>query len=132
MRRIESRLRKLESALELRDRPQCRGLAVISRFVPFERKNNLGAGERVVVDWFRNSNSMTYGRERIVCDTADKGRKCKPGGYLLDVIEEIHQGCFHREITGSCQICRNTPAAAGPTHSLISSEQGVGVDHQDE
>ena len=132
MRCIESRLRKLEAQRELRDQPHCHGLAVVWWLLPFERKKNLVPPERVVVDWFRNSNSMTYGRERITCDTADKGRKCKPGGYLLDVIEEIHQGCFHREITGSCQICQNTPAAEGPTHSLISSVEGTGVDHQDE
>jgi hypothetical protein len=123
MRRIESRLRKLEARLELRNEPQCAGLAFVWHFLPLERKNNLGPGERVVVDWFRNSNSITQGRERITVDAADNGRKCKRDGYLLDVVAEIHQSCSHRESTGSCLTCRDTTVAEASSHSLLNSKE---------
>jgi hypothetical protein len=109
MRRNEFRLRKLEAQAELRDQPVCTGLANVWRHLPMERKKNLGPGERVVVDWYRNCGVMTYGRERITHDPKDQGRKCKAGGYLLDVLEELHRSCSHKDATGSCRDCVNTP-----------------------
>lgn len=122
MRQIEKRLRKLEAKLKLRDQPRCSGLACVWHFIPIERRNNLAPGERIVVDWYRNGNSMTYGRQRITDDPADQGRKCKVGGYLLDVLKEIHQNCSHRERTGSCLVCKDTPLAEEPPNSSINSE----------
>ncbi|MCU1338460.1 MAG: hypothetical protein JWO19_4041 [Bryobacterales bacterium] len=125
MRRIESRLRKLEAQREVRDQPQVRGLASVWHCVPIERKKNLGPRERVVVDWYRNQGAMTYGRERITHDPEDQGRKCKAGGYLLDVLEELHQSCSRKEVAGSCGDCVDTPVCEQrPGDSSSGSGEG--------
>jgi hypothetical protein len=54
---------------------------------------------------------MTHGRERVTQDPEDHGRACKLGGYLLDVIEELHQNCSRKHETGSCGDCEDTPVA---------------------
>jgi hypothetical protein len=110
MRRIESRIRKIEAELQLGGQPRVTGLACVWHRVPIERKKNLGPGERVVVDWYRNWGTMTHGRERVTQDPEDYGRACKRGGYLLDVLEELHHSCVHKGM-GSCGDCANTPVA---------------------
>ena len=124
MRRMEFRLRKLETELKLRNQPQCMGLACVWHYLPFERKKNLGPGERVVVDWYRNHNAQTYGRERITDDPADQGHKCKVGGYLLNVLEELHRNCSRRDSTGSCGDCKGTPVAGTPAGNFVTELRG--------
>jgi hypothetical protein len=90
-----------------------------------ERRKSMQPDERIVVDWYRNYIGVTEGRNRITTDPADQGRKCTVGGYLLDVIEEIHQSCSHREQPGYCRICKDTPVAEKKvSDSPISSEDG--------
>jgi hypothetical protein len=123
MRRIESRIRKIEAELQLGGQPRVTGLACVWHRVPIERKKNLGPGERVVVDWYRNWGTMTHGRERVTKDLEDHGRVCKRGGYLLDVLEELHQSCVSKG-RGSCGDCANTPVAeVAPAISSNTLEQ---------
>jgi hypothetical protein len=68
-------------------------------------------GERVVEDWFRDRGSMVWARERVTTETEDSGRRCPPGGYLLDVLEDFHHDCPWRTRTGVCQMCQGTPLA---------------------
>jgi hypothetical protein len=110
MRDIENRLRKLESKLKPSERPPVR-MAAVMHALPGKRKRNLAAGERIVVDWYRDFGGVIEGRERISTDLADRGRVCKRGSYLLDVIRELHQTCAHRERTGCCRVCQGTPMA---------------------
>jgi hypothetical protein len=126
MRRIESRIRKLEAQPQLDSQPEVRGLGCLWRRLPWERKQNLAPGERLVVDWYRNWGTMTHGRERVTQDPEDHGRACKRGGYLLDVLEELHQTCSRKATTGSCGQCVDTPVAESvPTSSSSTSEQGL-------
>jgi hypothetical protein len=111
MNSIDRKLRKLEMAKASREQDVCRGLAAVMHGVPRERLQTLGPGERVVIDWYRDGGGMVWGRERITNDPTDKDRKCITGGYLLDVLKEIHQGCSHRLQSGSCLICKGTPVA---------------------
>ena len=69
----------------------------------------LAPGERVVEDWFRDRGSMVWARERVTTETEDSGRRCPPGGYLLDVLEDFHHDCPWRTRTGVCQMCQGTP-----------------------
>jgi hypothetical protein len=71
---------------------------------------------------------MTHGRERITQDPEDHGRACKPGGYLLDVLEELHQNCSSKDKTGSCGDCANTPVAEQvPSDCSTSSGEGAPI-----
>jgi hypothetical protein len=111
MRNIEIRLRKLEAKLNPPEKPVVIGLAVVANALPRERKKNLAPGERVVIDWYRNVNGVSWGRERISTDPADEGRHCRRGGCLFDVIQELHQACSYRVQAGSCSTCGGTPVA---------------------
>jgi hypothetical protein len=119
MRNIENRLRKMESRLNT-EPSVCTGLAMVRHGLPRERTKNLAMGERVVVDWFREIGGTLWGRERISSDPADQGRVCKKGGYLLDVIQEVHGGCRFREHIGACQTCEGTPVAEGRPQQPLS------------
>jgi hypothetical protein len=83
MRNIEIRLRKLEAKLNPPEKPVVIGLAVVANALPRERKKNLAPGARVVIDWYRNVNGVSWGRERISTDPADEGRHCRRGGLPL-------------------------------------------------
>jgi hypothetical protein len=74
-----------------------------------EQESALAPGERVVEDWFRDCGSMVWARERLTTDTEDVGRRCPPGGYLLDVLEDFHAQCPWRTRTGVCRMCECTP-----------------------
>jgi hypothetical protein len=76
-----------------------------------ECERPLGPGEYIVMDWFRDSGSILFARERTTADCADAGRRCQPGGHLGDVVEELHADCEWRRTIGSCPICRGTPVA---------------------
>jgi hypothetical protein len=110
MRGIENRLRKLESKRQAKQQPDV-GLAMVMHGLPLKRTQNLADGERVVIDWYRDFGGWVEGRERISSDPADRGHACKNGGYLIDVIQELHQTCSHRERSGSCRTCRGTLVA---------------------
>jgi hypothetical protein len=82
------------------------------RPLPQERIEKLAANERVVDDWYRDVvGGIVWSRERITTDPYDCGRRCEPGGYLIDVLEEIHQDCWHRMQHGVCRACADTPVA---------------------
>jgi hypothetical protein len=74
-----------------------------------EPEHELGPGERLVEDWFRDLGSMVWARARVTTETEDIGRRCPPGGYLLDVLEDFHKHCPWRRRTGVCQMCQGTP-----------------------
>jgi hypothetical protein len=101
IRRID-RLERLWSAPE-------RARSPLVLLVESEHDTILAPGERIVQDWFRHCGSMVWARERVTTETADEGRRCPPGGYLLDLLETFHQGCPWRECTGVCQMCQGTP-----------------------
>jgi hypothetical protein len=107
---IDRKLRKLEMARASREQGVCRKLAAVWHGAPTERIRALAPGERVVIDWYRDGSTL-WGSHRITTDPADRGRKCVRDGYLLDVLQEIHQSCWHREQTGSCLVCQGTPVA---------------------
>jgi hypothetical protein len=69
----------------------------------------LAPGERVVEDWFCDCGSIVWARERVTTETEDVGRRCPPGGYLLDVLQHFHEHCPWRKRTGVCQMCQGTP-----------------------
>jgi hypothetical protein len=85
------------------------GRAPLILCIARENEAALASGERIVQDWFRDSGSMVWAFERVTTETTDEGRRCPPGGYLLDVLEAFHQGCPWRERTGVCQMCQGTP-----------------------
>ncbi len=123
LRRLEARMRKLESSLKSRGHPPCSGIGCVMHGASMERQKNLAPGERVVTDWFRDSIGFVHGQYRITSNPNDQGRRCKAGGYLLDVLEEIHQNCSEREKSGSCQVCHGTPVAEEePDHPPASQE----------
>ena len=79
--------------------------------LPKERIEKLAANERVVNDWYRDvAGGIVWSRERITTDPDDCGRRCEPGGYLIDVLQEIHRDCWHRT-KGVCRACTGTPIA---------------------
>jgi hypothetical protein len=64
--------------------------------LPKEMNEKLAANERVVSDWFRDLKGIVWTRERIASDPDDCGRRCEPGDYLTDVLQEIHRDCPYR------------------------------------
>jgi hypothetical protein len=108
MRNIENRLRKLEAKRNPPNKPVVVGLATVTHRLPWERIQNLAAGEHMVIDWYRHLNGVSWGRQRISADPADHGRRCQQGGYLVDVMQELHLACPHHEGTGWCSTCRGT------------------------
>jgi len=64
----------------------------------------MGPGERIVVDWYRDLYGVVWARERITTDPTDQGQRCERGGYLLNVIRELHETCELRE-RGGCGTC---------------------------
>jgi hypothetical protein len=77
-----------------------------------EQERTLAPGEHVVEDWFRDCGPIVWARERVTSETDDRGRRCPPGGYLLDVLEVFHEACPWREKTGVCQMCQGTPVGS--------------------
>ena len=76
----------------------------------------------VVLDVFRNSGSVCWARERLACHPDDTGDRCEPGGYLPDVLHEIHESCPWSKNPGVCRLCDGTPIAA-PTKTTALEEQ---------
>ena len=117
MDRTEHRLQKLELKQNPPPRVVATGLCTVAHSLPAERKRNLEADERVVIDWYLHSNGVVWGRERITQDPADKGRCCKKDGYLLDVLVALHEACPHCEQVGSCCTCTRATVAESGTES---------------
>jgi hypothetical protein len=98
--------------LEARIAPRiCPNYIYISEQLPEERVKNLAPGERIVLDSYRHRGMLIDARNRITSDPTDHGRRCKPGEYLLDIVEEIHSTCCYREKPGYCNSCIGTPVA---------------------
>jgi hypothetical protein len=105
--RLMRRIEKLEARCA--DAPLARVLvAVVMDSVP---DRPLAPGEHVAEDWYRESGGLYLARERITSEAADRGRRCPPGGFLLDVVAELHAHCCWREVTGACPTCQGTPVA---------------------
>ena len=80
----------------------------IVMLVDGELQTTLAPDERVVEDWFRDCGAIVWARQRVTTEADDRGRRCAPGGYLLDVLEAFHNVCPWREKTGVCQMCQGT------------------------
>ncbi len=78
--------------------------------LPNESTRNLVGNERIDHDWYRDVCGIVSTRERITTDPEDKVRKCEPGGYLADVLQEIHRDCAYRSV-GCCRACAGTPVS---------------------
>ena len=104
-RSLIKRLGKLE-ALYAASKPVRSPLVML---VERNQHGELAPDERVVEDWFRDCGSIVWARERVTRETEDVGRRCPPGGYLLDVLEHLHERCPWRKRTGVCQMCQGTP-----------------------
>jgi hypothetical protein len=66
---------------------------------------------KVVLDLFRNSGSVCWAKERLAVHPEDTGNRCEPGGYLPDVLLEIHESCPWHQEPGGCRLCEGTPIA---------------------
>jgi hypothetical protein len=99
------RISKLEALYATSKLPRSPLVMLVER----NQKGGLAPGERVVEDWFRDCGSIVWGRERVATETEDVGRRCPPGGYLLDVLQHFHEHCPWRKRTGVCQMCQGTP-----------------------
>jgi hypothetical protein len=117
MDRNETRLRKLELKRNPPQRVVATGLCTVAHSLPAERKTNLAAEERIVVDWYLHRNGVVWGRERITENPADQGRRCKRDGYLLDLLLELREACPHCEQVGSGCTCAIAAVARCPTES---------------
>jgi hypothetical protein len=104
-RNLMGRIDKLE---RLWSAPE-RGRSPLVLCIEREHVTELACGERIVEDWFRDSGSTVWARERVTTEQADPGRRCPKGGYLLDVLKAFHEGCPWRQRTGVCQMCKGTP-----------------------
>jgi hypothetical protein len=108
------RLKRLESRFE---EVNCREVLVwITHRVEDARREALADNERIVCDLYREVGQWGSARERIATDPADEGRECPPGGYLEDVIRELHENCEYRD-RGSCRDCRGLEHLFSPTCS---------------
>lgn len=79
--------------------------------LPLETKAELGQGQRIVLDHYRQTGALVLASQRITTDLNDQGRHCEPDGCLPDIIERIHNDCYWRERPGSCNNCLGTPIA---------------------
>jgi hypothetical protein len=75
---------------------------------------------RIVIDRFRETESVVFGMERITTDPRDTGRQCAKRGYLDDVLRKFHQNC-HWSQSGVCRLCVGTVVAssAGAEHGKV-------------
>jgi hypothetical protein len=107
--------RKLISRIELLEArmtpPQPHPWVFITCPITEERRRNLEPRERTVLDYFRQDGLLISAVERITTDPKDQGRRCEAGGYLEEVIRELHEDCYFRGRDGSCNSCHDTPVA---------------------
>jgi hypothetical protein len=68
-------------------------------------------GARIVIDRFRETETVVFGMERITTDPLDTGRQCAKRGYLDDVLRTFHQDC-HWSRSGTCRLCVGTAVAS--------------------
>jgi len=103
------RLEKLESRLQPNG-------PIVTFWVSRHRdhRSGLAENERIVYDLYRRQGQWASARERVTTDPADQGRRCPPGGYLEDVIRELHQNCEWRD-RGCCQDCSGLEHLFSPT-----------------
>jgi hypothetical protein len=71
-------------------------------------------GARIVIDRFRETETVVFGMERITTDPWDTGRQCAKRGYLDDVLRKFHQDC-HWSRSGMCRVCVGTAVASSPS-----------------
>jgi hypothetical protein len=106
--KLLGRLIQLESRMVEKT---CPSYFVVTEQIPENNLEQLPDGQRIVLDCYRNDRFFVQARQRVTHDPNDDGRQCEPGGYLLDVIREVHAGCIHRESVGHCSSCIGTPVA---------------------
>lgn len=95
------RLERLEDQLESKTCPVVYGIPHPDDEPGF---STLAPGERIVHDIYRIRGCWGDARARITADPNDQGRKCDRGGYLEDVIRELHATCEQRD-QGECGTC---------------------------
>ena len=96
-------LRRLER-LEAQVNSTERVVAIwIDHRIDKSRRDALAENERIVCDIYREWGQYGSARERITTDPLDEGRHCPPGGYLEDVIRELHEQCEFRD--RGCRTC---------------------------
>ena len=110
------RLGRLEAAT-----PQARPRAPVV-FVAQYVERALEPGEHIALDWIRNSAGIVWARERISEDPLDQGRRCEPGTYIKDALDEVHRRCEYRGLPGGCALCRKTPLAAA-AQTIVNEER---------
>jgi hypothetical protein len=106
--KLLSRLAQLECRMVGHTSPE---YFIVTEQIPENNLERLPEGQRIVLDWYRNRNNFVEARQRVTQDPTDDGRQCERGGYLLEVIREVHAGCIHRESMGHCSSCTGTPIA---------------------
>jgi hypothetical protein len=74
--------------------------------------SGLPDGARIVIDRFREIETVVFGMERITTDPLDTGRQCAKRGYLDDVLRKFHLDC-HWSRSGICRLCVGTAVASG-------------------
>ncbi len=82
-------------------------ILLVSDRIAWERREALGEGERVVLDWYQCAcpkAGVFWARERITTNPLDQGRICQPQRCLEDVKRELKSEC-PREEDGSCAQC---------------------------
>jgi hypothetical protein len=84
---------------------------IVTEQIPENNLGRLPDGQRIVLDCYRNRDNFVEARQRVTQDPNDDVRPRASGGYLLDVIREVHAGCIHRESAGHRSSCRGTPVA---------------------
>ena len=111
---LDRRVRRLEVAMA--------GRAVNTPVLvePLVTNRELRAGERLVIDCFRDTGSVVWGLERITSEPGDEGQKCEPGGCIDFLLQRFHQTCHWRTISGACRMCQGTAVANGETGNGVS------------
>jgi hypothetical protein len=112
MAHIRSKLLSRLTYLECRLAEEiCTGSFIVTVQIPENDLESLPDGQRIVLDCYRNQEFFIEARQRVTRDPKDDGRHREPGGYLLDVLQEVHAACTHRAKPGVCSSCRGTPVA---------------------
>jgi hypothetical protein len=75
------------------------------------RGSGLPEGARIVIDRFRETETVVFGMERITTDPRDTGRQCAKRGYLDDVLRTFHKDCPWSR-SGTCRLCVGTAVAS--------------------
>jgi hypothetical protein len=117
-RNLEQRIRRLEASVASQQ-PRTPLVLLVDQA---ESGRTLLPGERIVLDWVRNTSGIILASERVTVDPLDTGRRCDRDGYLEEEISKIHASCKLRDLAGGCRLCQGTPIAApGTTREQVET-----------